>query len=59
VTARSVDTQGLIELQRLDPAQFEALAKSLIILDLPEHFMKQNQGLHRSNVVPARRQAAL
>jgi SAM-dependent methyltransferase len=39
VTARSVDADGLLELQRTDPSQFEQLARSLVVLDLPERFI--------------------
>jgi hypothetical protein len=42
VIARSPDTAGLIELQRTDPAQFAQLARSLLVLDLPEKFMPQS-----------------
>ena len=59
VTARSVDTLGLVELQRTDSSQFDRLVKSLVILDLPESFVKQRQGLkHGTGLLPAHQKAA-
>ncbi len=43
VTARSTDVAGLLELQRSDPEQFTDLARSLIVLDLPDRFMDRNE----------------
>jgi len=58
VIARSVDTTGLVELQRADSSQFARLVKSLVILDLPERFMKQSHRPERGNdLAPARQQA--
>jgi hypothetical protein len=43
VTAGSLDAAGLIELQRTDPNQFAQLARSLVVLDLPERFAPESQ----------------
>jgi SAM-dependent methyltransferase len=60
VVACSVDTPALVELQRTDPSQFTRLVKSLVVVDLPERFMKQSQGLQRGkDLLPASQQAAL
>jgi SAM-dependent methyltransferase/uncharacterized protein YbaR (Trm112 family) len=42
VAAPSVDAAGLVKLQRTDSAQFAQLARSLLVLDLPERFMPQS-----------------
>ena len=60
VTARSVDTMGLVDLQQNDASQFEQLARSLVVLDLPERFMKQAQTVNRrSDLLSGGQQAAL
>lgn len=60
VSARSVDSLGLIELQRTDPSQFTRLVRSLVVLDLPERFMKQSQRLqHGRDLLQARQHAVI
>jgi hypothetical protein len=60
VTARSIDTRGLVELQRTDPSQFVRLVRSLVVLDLPDRFLKQSQGMqHDKSLLPERQQAVL
>jgi SAM-dependent methyltransferase len=49
VSARSVDATGLVELQRTDVAGLALLARSLIVLDLPERFMGRSQVSKPSN----------
>jgi len=49
VSARATDAAGLVELQRTDPGQFTQLAKSLVVLDLPERFIPQSQVPQRGN----------
>jgi SAM-dependent methyltransferase len=57
VTARSLDTGGLLEFQRTDPRQFGRLARALAVLDLPERFIAESQvSPHGSDSVAARRQ---
>jgi SAM-dependent methyltransferase len=59
VTASSLKTQGLVELQQVDPNQFARLVKSSVILDLPERFMKKSRELPRANEFLAERQQAV
>jgi SAM-dependent methyltransferase len=49
VAARSLDTDGLRELQRTDAVQFEQLARTLVVLDLPERFMSVDQVFQHGN----------
>jgi hypothetical protein len=53
VIAPSVDSAGLHELRRSDPAQFAQLAKSLVVLDLPEHFFAQGARSRTRTNTPA------
>jgi SAM-dependent methyltransferase len=66
LTARWLDAEGLVEIQRTDPSQFVQLAKSLVILDLPERFMAQTARSRGrtgtppgNNTAPVRRQPGI
>jgi SAM-dependent methyltransferase len=54
LTARWLDADGLIEFKRTDPSQFAKLARSLVILDLPERFMPPKPNTRpRKRTLPA------
>jgi SAM-dependent methyltransferase len=54
VTTKSIHPAGLVEMQRTNPREFAELARSLVILDLPERFMVQRPVPHRScTLLPA------
>jgi ubiquinone/menaquinone biosynthesis C-methylase UbiE/uncharacterized protein YbaR (Trm112 family) len=58
VTARSIDPAGLIEFQRTDPSQFAQLARSLVVLDLPERFVPESRvSQHGNDLLPAHQEA--
>jgi SAM-dependent methyltransferase len=60
IAVPSLDVAGLLELQRTDRAEFERLARSLVILDLPERFIKQPRGLERGgDLLTVRQRAAI
>jgi hypothetical protein len=47
VAARSIDVAGLVEMRESDPRQFAQLARSLLILDVPDRFMWEDPVLRR------------
>jgi len=49
MATHSVDATSLVELQRTDPAQFVELARSLLVLDLPDRFMVESQLLQNGH----------
>jgi SAM-dependent methyltransferase len=59
INARAIDTAGLLELRRINPVQFARLAKGLVVLDLPERFIREKQDISVPERLAPRQQATV